>query len=953
MTGIPLRSFLSTFIALAMTTLGATFATLLPAAAASPNQENQTEYLWYEAENMRGFATQSNGEPVLNPSWLNQPKAKTPGWGMNGPGVSAEWTQGGESEWSSAAASADESRATIFQDLEIPRDGDYRIWIRYADWAGKAENFTVRIRQGDREVFRHEFGAADLIDAHDEVSMYWGWAFTWDSAAGSLRKGPARLSIEIEKPTAARRHVDCVLVTNDLAYVPRGREKPDFAAMKYLRQWSANRAALKPLTVTETSRADRYEIPAAWQRPKIAGRDFLMPWNIAREFWPLYEKPEVERPLYPFHAEPIDAFIEKYKGARDVPLFSSKLVIPVIFIGDLPQYLKEGSPFLTYIRETKVPFGILINYGAAEFSAEDGPAAFKLLTGELKDQFIGWVSGESIGHVWSMAATDLKLAPTMSRKEMLEALRVFYTQALDKKWSSTFHTQTGPMWDKLIPAQSTSSTSFAHALTRWGVRLLGMETAAVQPMTSMRIAFTRGAARQSGAAFVYYHAPNFGDSATTFTKLQNFAGPDFFLHSRYGPTMGPSLSWYRKNYYLYYMSGASAIYLEQGFDQFFKPGPGENPLQLNPLGRITDEFMRFVDKHPERGTPYTPIAFLLDPAHGWEMTDYPQWPFGLSQLERSDRALRELFAVAYYPGSVVEGEPASADRQAFVSGIFGDIFDVLVASDTEKPNAVERTAGPAPVATGAVKKSSSPESQSPEDAYRGLVAGGHIEWSPTWAKRLKDYATRGGTVVLNPAQIKGLPTELLGVRLTGTTGEAHNAQCAAPNEELQDLHGQIFRYEQIELKGAEVLMSTTSGNPLVTINKVGKGSIIFCAVADLLGEDDRIATFAAHMLAHVFTDVTPLQVRGDVEYLVNRTSQGWIVTLFNNNGVLKPQQGLAQVDRSANVSVSVSLRGQGIASAQEWLSDRPVEVKQQAGASDAVSVNIPPGGVAIVELRPR
>ncbi len=184
------------------------------------------------------------------------------------------------------------------------------------------------------------------------------------------------------------------------------------------------------------------------------------------------------------------------------------------------------------------------------------------------------------------------------------------------------------------------------------------------PMTGMRIAFTRGAARQFGGAFLYYHAPNFGDTATTFTKQQNFAGPDFFYHSRYGPTMGPSLSWYRKNYYLYYMAGASAIYLEQGQDQFFKPGPGDHPFQLNPLGRITDEFVRFAEKHPERGTPYTPVAFLLDPAHGFEMTDYPHWPFEVSQIDRGDRALRELFGVAYYPGLVVEGEPAIADQAA-------------------------------------------------------------------------------------------------------------------------------------------------------------------------------------------------------------------------------------------------------------------------------------------------
>src|ERR1700682_1454667 len=124
------------------------------------------EYLWCETEDMRGFATQSNGEPVLNPSWRDLPRAKAPGWGMNGTGTSAEWTQGGESGWNSAAASADETVGKIYQDLEIPRLGQYRVWLRYADWANKTESFTVTIIQQGREVFRHEFGTKDLIDVH-------------------------------------------------------------------------------------------------------------------------------------------------------------------------------------------------------------------------------------------------------------------------------------------------------------------------------------------------------------------------------------------------------------------------------------------------------------------------------------------------------------------------------------------------------------------------------------------------------------------------------------------------------------------------------------------------------------------------------------------------------------------------------------------------------------------
>jgi hypothetical protein len=650
-----------------------------------------------------------------------------------------------------------------------------------------------------------------------------------------------------------------------------------------------------------------------------------MPWNIAKEFWPLYDKPAAERPLYPFNAEPIDQFVATYKGARDVPLFQSKLIVPVVYINNVPEFLKEGSPFLRFLRETKVPFAILINYGAVQMSEAEAHAAWQLLNGELKEQFLGWISGESVGYVWESAPAELKVSASMSRRELLEAHRQFYSNAIARKWRDIFKTETGAMWEKLIPAQSTSSTSFAHALSQWGVNLIGMETAAVMPMIGMRIAFTRGAARQFGGAFLYYHAPNFGDTATTFTKAQNFAGPDFFYHTRYGPSMGPSLSWYRKNYYLYYMSGASAIYLEQGHDQFFKPGPGDHPFQLNPLGRITDEFVRFAEKHPDRGTPYTPVAFLLDPAHGFEMTDYPHWPFEVSQIDRGDRALRELFGVAYYPGLVVEGEPAIADRQPFVAGVFGDIFDVLTAADVQ---------------------SSKSKIQSLLPSYRAVVAGGRIEWSAEWIQRLNDYVRNGGTLVINAAQNKNVPEQFSGVRLTNATAEADSARCLAPNEETQDLSGQMFRYEKVELKGSTALVSAPNGDPLVTVNKVGKGNVVFTALPDLLGEDERITPFAAHLLAHVFADAVPLQITGDVEYLINRTANGWVVTMLNNNGVFKTQQGMAQVDRNAYVTATIGLTGQQILGASDWISETSLKVE-----GGRVSISIAPGGVAVVELR--
>ena len=127
---------------------------------------------------------------------------------------------------------------------------------------------------------------------------------------------------------------------------------------------------------------------------------------------------------------------------------------------------------------------------------------------------------------------------------------------------------------------------------------------------------------------------------------------------------------------------------------------------------------------------------------------------------------------------------------------------------------------------------------------------------------------------------------------------------------------------------------------------------MFSALPDLLGEDERITPFSAHMLAHVFADAAPVKVSGDVEYLINRNGNGWVVTLFNNNGVYKPQQGLAQVDRRAHVAATISLGSQRIHSAIDWLSNKALEVKNKDG-EDTVNLTIAPGDVTIVELRAR
>src|ERR1700722_5153878 len=77
-------------------------------------------YLWHEPEWFDGV----QGSFAY---WTGS--AKPAGaWGIAGPGISPEWTQGGESEWNSMGAAADETHASCHRDLVVPRAGHYKLW---------------------------------------------------------------------------------------------------------------------------------------------------------------------------------------------------------------------------------------------------------------------------------------------------------------------------------------------------------------------------------------------------------------------------------------------------------------------------------------------------------------------------------------------------------------------------------------------------------------------------------------------------------------------------------------------------------------------------------------------------------------------------------------------------------------------------------------------------------
>src|SRR5262249_26894856 len=130
--------------------------------------------------------------------WTGSAKA-TGAWGIAGPGISPEWTQGGESEWNSIGAPADETRAHCHRDLLIPRAGTYHIWVRYVDHRKKKTPFKVGLTAAGKTLAQHEFGKRPVVPVNDEYQLYWGFSFGWGSFDAKLPAGPVRLNLVIDE----------------------------------------------------------------------------------------------------------------------------------------------------------------------------------------------------------------------------------------------------------------------------------------------------------------------------------------------------------------------------------------------------------------------------------------------------------------------------------------------------------------------------------------------------------------------------------------------------------------------------------------------------------------------------------------------------------------------------------------------------------------------------------
>jgi len=905
---------------------------LLGAAGASAQQATAPQSVWVEAEVMaplKGF----------NYSFTPVEQQARGSWALAGTGVAAEFTQGGESELYSIGARADEAAGVLVgRDIEIPVAGQYTLWVRYADYANKKEKFGVRVRQGGK-TSEHIFGRTPVVDELDQLVLFWGWGFAWDGAPMTLEKGPARLELYSTGPTEARRQVDCLCLTTDAAYRPTGRRKPDIPSWWPLR--AMRQAGMPDVQPLHTAGATN-TVPKSWS---IADGPPAFLWNVREHWLSGLKQPATERIEAPYHVEePLqNEFLAAFKG-KQPEVYGHPLSGPTFWMPDYPSAFAPGSPALDWLtRHPQSKFAIVNNWTEPTWPAAGTPGSDHAAVGanlrRFGDRFMGFIQGEVVLHgaTFDYAEMEKKVRAAKTRAEVLQAQREVYTAGAIKKVSNYYGAPVGAeeAWSQVLSCLSGTHDSLSHALMDWGERRIGHESTGNYPVVARSLGFMRGAARQFGRGIVDYESANLGDSATTLSRSEGLypASSRYVIDTNYDIWAGAGVNWILKDLLLFHLAGAEAIFNEEGHDMYWKPGGGvtgdTNPVQLSPRGKLTAVVQRLAQAHP-RGTQYTPVAFLLDEAHGyvrmgWYPALYgldPSWNPALLTPGRHLASIEGWFDTAFYPAPETAGEPITAIRQTYVNGIFGDIFDVIVT--TPKRTAIAST-------------------------YPVLIAAGEVPVSQEWGAALRDAVQGGSTLVVSADQFSGPGVQQLDPPTFGAVREASSFTWTPSGQQVPS---NVFRYRALTAGKDRVLATASDGTPICVARKAGKGQIIAVAASLGLGIDGRPVPLLGLLMRHLTQGLVPVKVTGDVQWIVNRLDDGgWLVALFNNRGVIKPQHGVLPTmhEEAQQVTLRVPF---GVIKSAEWLTETPVPW-QGAGNGATTSITIPAGGVRFVAVYPR
>ena len=464
---------------------------------------------------------------------------------------------------------------------------------------------------------------------------------------------------------------------------------------------------------------------------------------------------------------------------------------------------------------------------------------------------------------------------------------------------------------------------------------------------------------------------------------------------------GHSISLRERVAYLTYMSGANRHKMEDP-SLFLNNNETtqDGYLPLSPIGESAQRTHKFFVEHPDRGTPYVPIAIMVPSAHGWgigywniqhargnamdsgsrtsweQIPGQPYGPFGLApQLPYTDGDnFTNLLFEAIWP----EGLPMNIgtnphnESKRLVSSKYTEMWDVLIdvpVSTLGSPDWSYNLLGCTTcggyrvvVLTGDIDFN---ESDAAEPSQHGALGVRDALWS---------WVMRGGVLVMTAPVLlapgnnfSAAPFDGLNLTFGGLVRVPVTGVRTASGSMLRKLNRTVKAFTPTSATGnaTTTLLSLVSADggllPAVTSTAVGNGKVLVIhqpSAADL----DTLGTLD-WLLDSVTDDINPFSLSGgSIQSLLNRRETGWNVTLINNlgvtklcginNGALPKHCSPDIIDPSKSQTITVTLKpeharllGNLSVDATEHVTGNVLKIVQ-----NSVTVTVPAGSVRVIGL---
>ena len=407
---------------------------------------------------------------------------------------------------------------------------------------------------------------------------------------------------------------------------------------------------------------------------------------------------------------------------------------------------------------------------------------------------------------------------------------------------------------------------------------------------------------------------------------------------------GWSPSMFERSMYAAYMAGADVILNEAA-----NYGYGTADTGSNPLGVVVGDFADFsLRRHPDRGVPEVPMAIVQDHFSGYEprFGEFAQEPlkwYWQNSYTQGDRMFSGLLDVAYPGhetwGTIVANAPwrvTDGDGTVDTHATQAAYRQALAASTADprvwEPMGTTRWGESLDVITDRARLDTLLR-------YRIVVLANSGPVAADLLADLQEYVRRGGTVVVNAAQLQPGPDPLTNAEISAERRPADSVTWSDGTVIAES----GFNYVRVQPgKDAEIVAATPDGGPAIIRHKLGAGSVYLTTADRLLdAEGQSVLKSGQRLLDELHAAVATVTVDGPpLQYLVNTAGATTVVTLINADVGGSTWRGRLRFRTDAKS-----------ASVQEWTADTPVESSVAAGEV-VVDATVPPFGVHVYAMQP-